>query len=704
MSQEPRLQFFHSTSEPAFFVGRSAELSMLDRAIAEPGVSVIALIGPGGQGKTALVRYWLDLCKTAPKDLQGIFFWSFYRGKDSDLLLRQLYASVAGLSSVPEVSATYCVDHLLKLLREHKWIVALDGTEVVQHETGSWYGRFLHPELGRLLQEAATAIYPGLFVLTSRFAIPELDRRPYARAISLERLGKEEASSLLRMFGILGTPEETNLVAQAAGYHAKAVELLGTLLIRVAEGKASRLAEILNSTGDGLSDEDRVARVLTAFGPALSAELQDILALATAFREPPLETAFLTYLRSGPVEKLLHQIWQRTYPPFAKRSESWLQTQIDELLNLRLLERVRGGIAEDQRVLDAHPLVRRTFERIRSERPAAAQARADFLRGRPDRRPPTSLVEAQPEIELFHAYSEGGLWQESDQVLTFLDRPRYRFLAPALEQELLSQFFPERNWLRPPLWSGFRRYRDLAICLEMQGRYEEALPLYRGSNTPLVGDALLALGRLEPFLQDCPAPVPWQMLWQAYQAHALCLAGRVEDAVRLCRRLVPQDIYEWIHVFECLLRAGRLDAVDMNSFLYRPPSVIDTSWTRLARERMRADYLRVTGQRDSSALTESFAGLLEEYDRSGLPLERVWIRLSFAQLVVTQGDLERADRLAQEACSIAARHQLTILEADSWTLLAAIADKKSDGARKAVAQNHLEALRKRCGYLGPARP
>ena len=62
------------------------------------------------------------------------------------------------------------------------------------------------------------------------------------------------------------------------------------------------------------------------------------------------------------------------------------------------------------------------------------------------------------------------------------------------------------------------------------------------------------------------------MLWQAYRCHALCLAGRVSEATALAGPLVPVDVYEWTHVFECLLRAGQLAVLDMRSFLYRPPA------------------------------------------------------------------------------------------------------------------------------------
>ena len=86
-----------------------------------------------------------------------------------------------GLDEPPEVSASYCVDRLVPLLQEERWAVVLDGTEVVQHETGAWHGRFVHPELGRLLEELAAAPMPGVVVLTTRFPLPTLASRRHAR-------------------------------------------------------------------------------------------------------------------------------------------------------------------------------------------------------------------------------------------------------------------------------------------------------------------------------------------------------------------------------------------------------------------------------------------------------------------------------------------------------------------------------------------
>jgi hypothetical protein len=692
------LYIHHCTSQPAHFFGRDAELALLDAALDVGGPSVIAFVGPGGQGKTAIVQHWLERLvaggRGGPGRVDGVFLWSFYRGKDADLCLRELYGHVAGTGPAPDVSATYAVDHLLPRLRCERWVLVFDGAEVAQYDSGPWFGRFVHPELSRLLEELATEPLPGAVVLTTRFPLPELRHRKHARIVSLAGLDAESARGLLLSVGVRGGAEELDAAAAACGRHAKAVELLGTFLVKFHGGAAARHRELPDiPRAEGATDEEhKVARVLAAYAAALPHEAQDILALATAFRDPPAEPRLREYLTSTPVRTLLHDTWGRRYAPFAGRPADWLAGEVDELVRLRLLERV--GLAPGPaggNLIDAHPLVRRAFEHNlgTAGRRQGAQARAGFLHGRPDRRRPATLEEAREDIELFHAYGDAGLWPEADATYAALDKPRYRFLAPALDRDLLLRFFPEGDWKRPPLWPRFARYRDLAVCLEMLGRFEEALPVYREPDAPLRGDALLALGRLGPLLANPHAPHPWQMLWGGYRAHALCLAGRLDEAVALARALVPTDVYEWTHVFECLLRAGRLDAVDMRSFLYRPAHAGGHRWADLARQRMRADYLR-RGPEPPADLGETYRALTEEYDRGGLPWERTLTRLSHARWLRTRGETDAAKAVNAVTLELARRHGMRIVEADAL-------DLTGDGAA-------VRRLREETGYAGPGRP
>src|SRR5262249_50667656 len=156
-----------------------------------------------------------------------------------------------------------------------RWAVVLDGAEVAQHEEGPWHGRFVHPELGRLLEELASEATPGAVVLTTRFPLPTLERRPFARLLSLAGLDAASARDLLSSLGVQGAAADLDALAALAGRHAKAVELLGTYAVRFGGGSA-RVGELPAAQLPGASEEEqRVARVMAAFQQALPAEEQD---------------------------------------------------------------------------------------------------------------------------------------------------------------------------------------------------------------------------------------------------------------------------------------------------------------------------------------------------------------------------------------------------------------------------------------------
>jgi len=729
MSQQPRPpRIHHCTSEPYRFFGRAGELALLDQALAGAEPSVVALVGPGGQGKTAIVQHWLE---RLPGGCDGVFLWSFYRGKDADLCLRELYAYAAGLDRLPDVAASFAVDQLLAILRAGRWAIVFDGTEVVQYDSGAWRGRFIHPELGRLLEELAGAPLPGVVVLTTRFELPTLTTRLHGRVLALAALDAASARGLLTSLGVQGTGAQLDAVAAAGGHHAKAVELLGTYLRRYHAGQAA-----LAPAAEGSPDEEqRVGQVLALWQRALPADLQDVLALATAFRDPPTEPRLLEYLASPTVGTLLHETWGRTYAPFAGRPAAEVAGMVQELVALRLLERVgRGGPAgAGAPLIDAHPLVRRAFEHNLGSagQRQSATARAGFLRGRPDRRRPESLEEAREEVEMFHAYCDAGLWNEADSAYVALDNPKHRFLVPALERDLLCRFFPEGDWRQPPRWPGFGRQRSLAICFELLGQFGDALAAYREGDAALRGDALIALGQLQPLLDQPHVAHTWSTLWHAYRAHALCLAGRVAEGAAQARVLVPVDIYEWLHVFECLLRAGQLAAIDLRSVLFRPPHSAEHRWADLARRRMRADYLRVlsedahatplapeAGERGGGEgagsvsrirshaplpIGDEYRALLDAYDRGGLPYERCLARLGYARWLLGQHP-DQAASVNRVTLDLAGQHHMPIVAADAWDVAAAVARQQGDDAQARLAHAEAARIRATTGFFGPARP
>ena len=623
-----------------------------------------------------------------------------------------MYAYAADLDHPPDASASYCVDRLLPILRRERWALVLDGAEVAQHETGAWFGRFLHPELGRLLEELASEPLPGVVVLTTRFPLPTLERRRFIRQVGLTTLDPISTRGLLRSLGVHGTDAELDALAAAGGFHAKAVELLGTFLTRFHDGRtgvrrptqlSTPYCPMCRTWKAPVTRNGTLPACWPLFNVRLSAAAQDVIALATAFRDPPTEDRMLAYLQGPTVNALLHQTWGRHYASF-QPPDNRLPALLQELIDLRLLERV-GQAGQPSPVIDAHPLVRRAFEHVLGStgRRQGALARAGFLRGRPDRRRPETLEEAREEVEMFHAYCDAGLWEEADSAFVALDNPKHRFLAPALERDLLLRFFPAGNWRQPPLWIGFGRRRSLAICLELLGDFTNALDAYPPADAALRGDALIALGQLRPLLDQPRAEHPWQTLWQAYRSHALFLAGRTTEAVALARSLVPVDVYEWVHIFECLLRAGQMAAMDLASVLFRPPHQTEHRWADLARQRMKADYLRVTSAA-SIDLDGTYCSLIEAYDRGGLPYERTLTRLGYSRWLLARNEFAAASEASDMALTLARQYAMRIVEADAWALAAAIARRSSEDGRAEEAEKQEALMRQEAGYLGNGRP
>jgi hypothetical protein len=82
--QGPRVDLSHLPAGAEHFLGRVPELAVLDGAWAAGSrIAIVELIAPGGTGKTALARRWLDGLRGAGwngdwGDAGQVFGWSFF--------------------------------------------------------------------------------------------------------------------------------------------------------------------------------------------------------------------------------------------------------------------------------------------------------------------------------------------------------------------------------------------------------------------------------------------------------------------------------------------------------------------------------------------------------------------------------------------------------------------------------------------------
>lgn len=188
-----------------FFEGRADELAALDAAWSDPETLVQTVIGIGGEGKTALVRRWLDRMKT--DDYRGaarVYGWSFYSqgaGEDrqvsADLFIEQLLTWL-GDPRPYEGDPWAKGARLAMLVREQPTLLVLDGLEPLQFPPGASQGRIKDPALATLLRELAARMN-GLCAVTSRQPLRDFaEGTPGIGRLDLPPLSGEVGAQVLR--------------------------------------------------------------------------------------------------------------------------------------------------------------------------------------------------------------------------------------------------------------------------------------------------------------------------------------------------------------------------------------------------------------------------------------------------------------------------------------------------------------------------
>src|SRR5262249_9509420 len=144
--------------------GRATELDELCAAWSGGPGGVVALVGLGGAGKTALAaRFLAELF--APVGLvspppSGLFVWSFYQQPHAGLFPREAFRYFAGDAAAASPARGAGLLHLLReaLSAGGPHLLVLDGLERVQQQDGAEvgaHGRVEDPLLRGLLTRIA---------------------------------------------------------------------------------------------------------------------------------------------------------------------------------------------------------------------------------------------------------------------------------------------------------------------------------------------------------------------------------------------------------------------------------------------------------------------------------------------------------------------------------------------------------------------
>jgi hypothetical protein len=241
----------HRLPPAPHFVGRQPELEELHRLWKDRTAGVVALVGLGGAGKTAIAARFLDELQQVdePCRPEGLLVWSFYQEPDASLFLQ----AVCRYFSADDAALAAKGIGLLHLVRDAlakggRHLLVLDGLERVQRpdtDASAAFGQIEDPLLKRLLMWLAEGVGNTLVLVTSRFPLADLGttRDHEYHQVEVGGLGRPAAVALLRARGVRGDDAELERLIDAYGAHALTLDHLGGLIGQFLDGDPGRAPE-----------------------------------------------------------------------------------------------------------------------------------------------------------------------------------------------------------------------------------------------------------------------------------------------------------------------------------------------------------------------------------------------------------------------------------------------------------------------------
>ena len=192
------------------FFGREHERQQIVQWLVQDGCQVVAILGIGGMGKTALVAQCLrELAHSGAAPFDALHWRSLVNAPPLDELLPPLLQALSRqqLAQIPE-SVDEQLRLLLGYLRERRVLLVLDNMESILEAGEAGAFRPGYESYGQLIRQLATLEHQSHLVLTSRErprGYHRLERDGYpVKSLFLAGLDTEAGHQLFAQRGLLG--------------------------------------------------------------------------------------------------------------------------------------------------------------------------------------------------------------------------------------------------------------------------------------------------------------------------------------------------------------------------------------------------------------------------------------------------------------------------------------------------------------------
>lgn len=335
----------------AKYFGRNRLLNKAKQYLENQQKAVVCFWGLAGTGKSSFIDKLIRDIAPTYMGAKHVFSWHFYSQEDQPvtnvdtaLFFDKAIRFFSNGNEEPLKAEFQKVNQLLSILKKEKFILILDGIEVLLNPPYQNNGYFRDQAMYQFLSVIAREGLSngGLILITSRHKIVELERyRTNFINIPMSLLTQSDAVRLLKYYHLKGSDEEFKAAVEEYKYHPLALTLFARILNDL-HGGILALRNDITRLSDFHDNGQTVERLLQYYctGWSYNQPEKIVMMYLALFKRPATYEELDVLIRNNEISKELC-------------SDSKLAITISNLKKI--------GLLLENKELDTHALIREYF-------------------------------------------------------------------------------------------------------------------------------------------------------------------------------------------------------------------------------------------------------------------------------------------------------------------------------------------------------